>query len=300
MSDMQPQTPELDAQTTPTPSANEASRRGRARRVGVIAALVGALAIGGALWRQGVFTRRDATAPDQPHASAETAPARDERAEANALIDRRLAEAPDYASFFSALASRFPADAALIRDNLAALTIAGKAGATPDRFVAVALKTLRETRGVVAAKADTAAMARVFEAQAAMLAALRQTDSKLCVDFVYGGATDAFMAFSGAHRALLAAVAQAALDAIADGGEKKIEREAPGDEDFALLESALREKGFGEPEIAVLLDGKTPDPPLSDDRMCDAARAYVAAVLALPEPARSRVLALAIELMARS
>ena len=108
------------------------------------------------------------------------------------------------------------------------------------------------------------------------------------------------MAFAAGHRPLFAEVASANLDAILDGGEKKIARDEPTDEDFATLEKALRDKGLGDPEIGALLDGKTPDPPLPDAAMCDAARAYVAALLALPEPTRSRVMALAIELMARS
>lgn len=282
-----------DRDVGPGPAAKPAG----SGRAGVVAILGAAAIVAALAWWQGAFTKRVESPPEKP---VETAAPLDDAATARALVERRLAEANDYAPFFAALASRFPADSAQIRDNLAAAALADKAAATPDRFVAVALKSLRETRGVVAAKADTPAMTRVFEAQAAMLAALRQADPKLCVDFVYGGATDAFMEFSGAHRALFAAVAQAALDAIVDGGEKKIERDAPDDEDFALLEKALRDKGYGDPEIAVLLDGKTPDPPLADERMCDAARAYVEAVLAMPEPARSRVLSLAIELMARS
>lgn len=202
----------------------------------------------------------------------------------------------DYAPFFDALAARFPAEAQQIRENFAPADPA----TAPDAYLAAALKHLRQTRGVVAAQADAAAMTGVFEAQAAMIAALRGVDSRLCVDFVYGGATDAFMAFVATRRPLFAALARASLDAVLDGAAKRHAREAPGDEDFAMLESSLRAKGMGDAEIAALLDGKTPDPPLPDERMCEAAQAYVAAALALPEPARSRVLALAIELMARS
>lgn len=202
----------------------------------------------------------------------------------------------DYAPFFDALAARFPAESQQIRENF---TPADPISA-PDAYLAAALKHLRQTRGVVAAQADAAAMTGVFEAQAAMIAALRGVDAKLCVDFVYGGATDAFMAFVATRRPLFAALARASLDAVLDGAAKRHARDAPGDEDFAMLESSLRAKGMGDAEIAALLDGKTPDPPLPDERMCEAAQAYVAAALALPEPARSRVLSLAIELMARS
>ncbi|QLP97669.1 MAG: hypothetical protein HZY79_10095 [Rhodoblastus sp.] len=301
MSDRPPGAPETEA-----PDQGDVARsdrlaaRARSRRSNLLAGVLAALAVGGVLWWQDVFIRRHAAPDPLPTGPAEMAPPPGEQAEARKLIDQRLAAAKDYAPFLDLLAQRFPADSAQIRDGFATRAIADKGAATPDRFVADALKNLRETRGVLAAKADAPLMSRVFEAQGAMLAALRDADAKLCVDFVYGGATDAFMAFSASHRALLAGVAQASLDAILDGADKRIERDAPTDEDFALLEKALRDKGMGDAEVATLLDGKTADPPLADERMCDAARAYVTAVLGMPEPARSRVLALAIELMARS
>ena len=263
-------------------------RRSAARKA-LLAALAATLGLGAALWFGGVLPR-PAPVP-APIAAAPADPA--------TLVARMLAT-PDYAPFFDTLAARFPAEGAQLKDAFAARAAADPAAAGPDRFVADALKNLRETRGVVAAKADAPAMARVFEAQGAMIAALRAADARLCVDFVYGGASDAFMAFASANRAPFAAVARANLDAILDGAQKKIERERPTDENFAALEAALRAKGMGDAEIAALLDGKTPDPPLPDERMCEAAGAYVAAMLALPEPARARMMALAIELMARS
>ena len=256
-------------------------RRSAARKA-LLAALAATLGLGAALWFGGVLPRPAPPAPPDP-----------------ATLVARMLATPDYAPFFETLAARFPAESAQLKDSFAARAAADPA-ATADRFVADALKTLRETRGVVAAKADAPAMAGVFEAQGAMIAALRAADAKLCVDFVYGGASDAFMAFASANRAPFAAVARANLDAILDGAQKKIERERPTDEDFAALEAALRAKGMGDAEIAALLDGKTPDPPLPDERMCEAAGAYVAAMLALPDPARARMMALAIELMARS
>jgi hypothetical protein len=270
MSDAPPQAPD------PAPPRRPGARYG-------LLALAATLALGAALWFGGVLPRPAPPAPPDPAT----------------LVAERLAT-PEYASFFETLAARFPAESAQLKESFAARAAADPAAAGPDRFVANALKNLRETRGVVAAKADAPAMARVFEAQGAMIAALRAADAKLCVDFVYGGASDAFMAFASANRAPFAAVARANLDAILDGAQKKIERERPTDEDFAALEAALRAKGMGDAEIAALLDGKTPDPPLPDERMCEAAGAYVAAMLALPEPARARIMALAIELMARS
>jgi hypothetical protein len=268
------------------------------RRATVIAALA-VVAVAAVL--AGVLSRHGSVTPGPPpSAPADAPPPADRRAEARALVEARLRQATDYAPFFQTLDARLPADAAQIRDGFVEKALSDQASATPDRLVADALKSLRETRGVVAAKADAPAMTRVFEAQGAMLSALRESDAKLCVDFAYGGATDALMAFSIAHRLLFADLAKANLDAILDGAEKKLEREPATDDDFAALEKALRDKDLGDVEVAALLDGKTPDPPLSDERMCDAARLYVGAVLALPEPARSRVLSLAIELMARS
>lgn len=288
----------VSAAASPVSDAAASPARPAGRRSILIAALAVVavvVALAGFLSRQGSGT----TAPP-PSTSTNAPPPTDRRAEARALVEARLRQATDYAPFFQTLDARLPADAAQIRDGFADKALADKDAATPDRLVADALKTLRETRGVVAAKADAPAMTRVFEAQGAMLSALRESDAKLCVDFAYGGATDALMAFSTAHRVLFANLARANLDAILDGAEKKLEREPATDDDFAALEKGLRDKGLGDVEVAALLDGKTPDPPLPDERMCEAARLYVGAVLALPEPARSRVLSLAIELMARS
>lgn len=256
----------------------------RGRAGWIAAAVVALLAVGGgALW----YALDARKAPP-----AATAPAD--------LVAARLAEATDYAPFFDAIAARLPADSAQLREGFVQRAQSEPAAATADRFVADALKALRETRGVAAARADAPAMSRVFAAQGAMLAALGEADARLCVDFVYGGATDALMSFAAGHRPIFAAVARANLDAILDGGDKKIEREEPTDADFAALEKLLRDKGLGDPEIGALLDGKTPDPPLADARMCEAARLYVEALQALPEPTKSRLMALAIELMARS
>lgn len=254
----------------------------------VLAALVAAAALGAGLWAGGVLPPRPA--PEAPAAPPEPA----------AEVAARLAAAPDYAPFFDTLAARFPADSTQLREAFATASPGDRAAATADRFVADALKHLRQTRGIVASKADAPAMARVFEAQGAMIAALRDADPRLCVDFVYGGATGAFMDFVERRRPLFAAVAKANLDAILDGADRKIERDAPTDEDFAALEAALRGKGMGDPEIAALLDGKTPDPPLPDAQMCAAGKTYLQTLATLPEETRLRIYALAVELMARS
>ena len=60
--------------------------------------------------------------------------------------------------------------------------------------------------------------------------------------------------------------ALAGLEAIEDGAEKKIDREAPSEQDFDDLEKLLRSRGLDAAAIALLLDGKEPNPPLSTNR----------------------------------
>jgi hypothetical protein len=95
-------------------------------------------------------------------------------------------------------------------------------------------------------------------------------------------------------------MAEAALQAILDGGSHRIERPAPTVDDFNLLEQRLAERGLDGVEIDALLDGKMPEPPLPAARMCAAGRAYLDSLRNLPEEIRLRMFALALELMARS
>jgi len=136
--------------------------------------------------------------------------------------------------------------------------------------------------------------------QLAMLEALSKSDQRLCVDFLYGGASDAFYQFSARNRQLASDMAVAGLEAIIDGQAKRNLRQPPSDADFRLLEQAMASKGLSQPEIEALLDGKTPDPPLEDGRLCRAGRVYLEMLKTLPEPVRLRIYALAVELMARS
>ena len=158
----------------------------------------------------------------------------------------------------------------------------------------------RRPRGVLAAKADSGPLGRIFDAQAAWLDALAKDDPRLCVDFLYGGASDAFLEFAGRNRPLLADMAQAFLAAILDGRDKKPDRPAPSPEDVASLEQALAAAGLGKPAIDALLDGKAAEPPLPDETMCEAGRVYLKTLRALPEDQRLRFYGLAVELMARS
>jgi hypothetical protein len=132
------------------------------------------------------------------------------------------------------------------------------------------------------------------------LKALGDTDPHLCVDFLYGGATQSYFDFSMSHRPLVAAMAVAGLDAIIDGQAKKVARQAPTDADFQKLEQALTAKGLSKSEIGVLIDGKTPDPPIADARMCLAEQIHFGVLKSLPDDLRSRIYGLAVELMART
>jgi hypothetical protein len=49
-----------------------------------------------------------------------------------------------------------------------------------------------------------------------------------------------------------------------------------------------------------LLDGKVSTPPLDDQKMCHLGEVYLQSLVQMPEPSRSRIYGLALELMARS
>ena len=68
------------------------------------------------------------------------------------------------------------------------------------------------------------ASGHIFDVQLAMLDALSGADQRLCVDFLYGGASEAFYQFSARNRQLASDMAIAGLDAIVDGEAKKNKR----------------------------------------------------------------------------
>ena len=57
-------------------------------------------------------------------------------------------------------------------------------------------------------------------------------------------------------------------------------------------------KGVDKAGVSLLLDGKTPDPPLSDAQQCQNGVTYLDAMKALPDLQRYRLYALALEVMA--
>ncbi len=223
-----------------------------------------------------------------------------EEPDARKKIEAALAGAPEYARFFQRLREVFPEDYGATMDGFAARYGAAGKPENVDFYLSEAVRSLRQKRGVGAAKAETAPLARVFDMQLEVLKAVAKEDKRLCVAFLYG-ATDAdFQRFASRRRALVANMALAGLDAMANGEEKKIERPAPSEADFKVLETALANKGLGKVEIDALLDGKTPDPPLDDATMCAAGQVYLETMRTLPEPVRLRIYGLAVELMARS
>ncbi len=215
-------------------------------------------------------------------------------------VEAQLQAIPEFVPFFGKLHDHFPADYDRVLDIFADRLATTGTAEGPDVYLSEAYRMLRQTRGIVAAKASPEALAHIFEAEAALLKALGDTDPHLCVDFLYGGATQSYFGFSAKHRQLVAELALADLDAIIDGNVRHIERAKPTDADFDGLEKALREKGLNEAEIGALIDGKTPDPPIEDGRMCAADRLEFEALKGLPDEERSRIYGLEVELMARS
>ncbi len=215
-------------------------------------------------------------------------------------IEAKLAELPDYARFFDRLKLVLPSEYEALIDEFVKRAQTGAAVTNIDVLMSEAVRSLRLSRGMMAAKASAPALAHIFEVQSSVLRALAAKEPRLCVDFLYGGASDAFFSFSSEHRPLVADMAIAGLEAIEDGQTQKIERAPPNDADFELLEKALKSRALNEIEIEALLDGKSPDPPIPDGRMCDVGQIYLETLATLPEPVKLRIYGLAVELMARS
>jgi hypothetical protein len=210
------------------------------------------------------------------------------------------AESPDYARFFWRLQRILPTEYDAILDRFAKQSLDGGDVDNVDALVSQAVRDVRLSNGVLAAKADGPTLSRIFDMQLVMMQALAEKDPRLCVDFLYGGASEAFFTFSAQNRRLVSDMAIAGLDAIGSGRVNEIERQPPSDADFNQLESAMQAQGLSQAEIAAILDGKTPDPPIPDDRMCTVGQIYLKTLAALPEPVRLRIYGLAVELMARS
>jgi hypothetical protein len=234
-----------------------------------------------------------------PVALQPAAPPADPQATARSEVETALRGATEYQRFFDHLRLAFPSDyesvlEAFVRERM------GGGEPNVDYYLSEAVRQLRQSRGVLAAKAEGPALARIFDLRLDVVRAIAAEDARLCVAFLYGDADQDFHDFAARRRTLVAEMALAGLEAIASGRAKNIQRTAPSDEDFRALEAALAARGLGKVEIGALLDGKTPDPPLEDKRMCAAGLTYLEVLRALPETIRLRIYGLAVELMARS
>lgn len=223
-----------------------------------------------------------------------------DRAQARGAIEKAIAESPEYSRFFERLRETFPNEYESALNGFSGRATNPGQPDGVDLYVSEAVRQLRQARGSMAAKAEAAPLGRVFDLQLDVLRAIAKEDARLCVAFLYGATNQDFQRFASTRRALVADMALAGLEAIVSGQDKKIERPAPTEADFKVLETALSKRGLGKVEIDALLDGKMPDPPLDDARMCAAGQTYLDVLRTLPEPVRLRIYGLAVELMARS
>jgi hypothetical protein len=247
------------------------------------------------------FMREPAKAPESAAARIDERPTTPQDVAAmRRAIERSVAGAPDYAGFFDRLKTAFPAEYEGFVTRAAERAAATGEMPSADALLIEGARSLRRSHGILAAKADGPALDRFFQAKRAVLEALAGKNEALCVDFLYGGGAGDFAPFSRDHRGLFAAMANAGLDAINDGQAKRMEREAPKDEDFRTLENALSAQGVSNAAIGALLDGKAPNPPLDDSEMCEAGQIYLRTLAALPDAARRRIYGFAVELMAHS
>ncbi len=213
-----------------------------------------------------------------------------------ATPEDRIAEVPEFASFYARLKADFPHDYDTLLGQL------GTAGRPSGANAAIwdAMRDLEQSQGILAAQAGSAALDRFFDARSAMLDGLAPLNARQCVDFLYGMTDPSIADFTAAHRGLVATLADRTLDAIADGRAHPPERSAPTQADLDALSSGLSARGLSPAEVGLLIDGITPDPPLPDARLCDVGRIYLDVLHALPADARQRIYGLAAELLARS
>ena len=211
-----------------------------------------------------------------------------------------LKGAPEYAVFFERLKTDFPQEYESFLAAVAQRSAASGEIGSADMHIAEAVRTLRLSRGVLAAKAGEAALQRIFELQLAMLKALAAKDPRLCADYLYGGESAGYLEFAAENRKLVSEMAVAGIDAIHDGEEKRVQRDVPTMAEFDALEQSLRARGLGSPEIEALLDGTASNPTISDEKMCSAGQVYLETLATMPEESRLRIYGFTVELMARS
>ncbi len=255
--------------------------------------------IGGLGWRLGHL----APSPIRPVETAKirsVTPRGLDGSAARNIVLSRMTDAPDYIPFYDRLRTEFPSEYATVVDQASKAVIQTGRPPSPERLLTDALRDLRQSRGVLVAKAAALPLGEVFAAQSAMLDTLGEQNPALCVDFLYGGTGPDFMAFLATHRALLERIALATLNAIADGRTKQVDRDAPTSADFDQLTTVLKDHNLSNDQIAALLDGKSFDPPLPDAKICEAGRTYLHVLNDMPDELRQRVYGLSAQLLARS
>jgi hypothetical protein len=215
-------------------------------------------------------------------------------------IEATILATPEYAKYFARLRETFTADYDAVLKNFAYQKAMHGGKESVDYYLSETVRQMRQKHGALAATAENALLSRVFTSQLNVLHALAMADKKMCVAFLYGVTNADFQTFAASRRELVSEMALAGLEAMLNGKSKNIIREKPSDTDFRVLEVALGDHGLSRGEIDALLDGKTPDPPIEDPRMCAAGQTYLEVLATLPEVARMRIYALAVQLMANS
>lgn len=254
-----------------------------------VAIILGVRFVGGSFTGPQIAGRETAPAAHVVNLSPEAA---------RSAVEDRLKQSGEYARFFKTVHEQFPADYERIMNGFSVRAQTALA-LSPDVYLAEALRGLRQSQGVLASKASVGALEKVFAYQARIINTLAQSNPRLCADFLYGNAAPGFFEFSSKNRVLVAEMAEASLEAILEGRSLGIDRAPPADKDFSVLEAELERKGLGKAEIEALLDGKTPEPALSDAAMCRAGVVYFETLRALPADVRQKIYALTIRLMAR-
>ena len=252
-----------------------------------------------AQWLHAVLAPEPAAPPQQP-AIAQTAALAQPLAPASlrARLEARVATAPAFESYFAVLRQRFPSEFPALLDAISQPRANGPGNLDED--VANAMRRLRRTHGILAARAGLAAMERIPQAQLAILRAMEPGDKRLCADYFYGSGTAGFFGFSARNRELVAALAIANAEAIADGRARAATPPEAADADVQLFDDDLAARGLSRAEIETLLDSKIAEPPLDDASLCHAGIVYFESLLSLPEASKLRLLARLVALAARS
>lgn len=216
-----------------------------------------------------------------------------------AAVEARLRDVPEFQPFYGRFARDMPRlYEKFVSDLVPRLT----SGTLPDadNLVWEAFHAVQDAQGLAAAKAGNTTLQSLFDARLAVLDGLASVDTRQCADFLYGQADSSLGTFTKNHRSLVSSLLEAQLTAITEGKVRGAEHAKPTTADFDLLSAGLAAHHLTNDEIAVLIDGKTQDPPTPEDRMCAMGRAFLDTLRQLPDEPRQRIYGLVAELLARS